>query len=71
MEIWDRPLCLLTVLKGLLQKALKGYHSQSGRSQLVHQNFQNKIRNVFLQVLSTFKTDLECLNQFFEAFSDD
>ena len=42
---------------------------QSGQSQLFHEKFQNNVRNVFLQGLSPFKTDLECLNQFSEVFS--
>ena len=49
----------------------KDFRSQSGLSQHFDQNFQNNFRNVFLQALSTFKTDWECPNQFSEVFSDD
>ena len=49
--------------------SLREINRQSGQSQLFHENFQNNVRNVFLQGLSPFKTDLECLNQFSEVFS--
>ena len=47
-------------------ESLRDINWQSGRSQLFHQCFENKVRNVFLQWLSPCKTDLECLNQFLE-----
>ena len=55
--------------KAKCTKPLREINRQSGQSQLFHENFQNNVRNVFLQGLSPFKTDLECLNQFSEVFS--
>ena len=42
--------------------------SQSDRCQRFPQNFQNNVENMFLHVLSVFKTDFHHLNTFSDVF---
>ena len=61
---WHRSLWLLAPL----WKIHRGAKSQSDRSQLFSQNFQNNVENMFLHVLSVFKTDFHHLNTFSDVF---
>ena len=52
----------------ILWKIHRGAKRQSDQSQLFPQNFQNNVENMFLHVLSVFKTDFHYLNTFSDAF---
>ena len=61
---WDRSLWLLAHLWKIHRSA----KSQSDRSQLFPQNFQNNVENMFLHVLSVFEIDFHHLNTFSDVF---